>query len=105
MPLDAHALRLEIRKVYSQIASDPKKGYHFPTGADYAAERLGYRREELAELPATITPSFASLGNPLAMGLPLPGDTVVDIGAVRATRIPSSPPVTWGPRASCSPWT
>jgi hypothetical protein len=41
MPLDAHALRLEIRKVYSQIASDPKKGYHFPTGADYAAESRG----------------------------------------------------------------
>src|SRR4030095_2374137 len=78
-----------------------KKGYHFPTGADYAAERLGYRREELAELPATVTPSFASLGNPLAMGLPLPRDTVVDIGAGRATRIPPPPPVTWahGPRA------
>ena len=61
MPLDAQALRLEIRKVYSQVATEPKKGYHFHTGPDYAAERLGYRWEDLAELPATITASFAGV--------------------------------------------
>ena len=85
MPLDAQALRLEIRKLYSQVATEPKKGYHFHTGPDYAAERLGYRWEDLATLPPTITASFAGAGNPLAMGLPLPGDTVVDIGAGSGT--------------------
>jgi SAM-dependent methyltransferase len=81
MPVDAQALRQAIRKVYSQVADDPKKGYHFHTGPDYAAERLGYFPEELAELPGTVTASFAGVGNPLAMGFPRPGDTVVDIGA------------------------
>ena len=85
MPLDAQALRLEIRKLYSQVATEPKKGYHFHTGPDYAAERLGYRWEDLAELPATITASFAGVGNPLDMGRPLPGDTVVDVGAGSGT--------------------
>ena len=81
MPLDARALHLEIRKVYSQVADDPKKGYPFHTGPDYAAERLGYLPEELAELPGAVTASFAGVGNPLAMARPRQGDAVVDIGA------------------------
>ena len=42
MPLNAQVLRVEIQKVYSQVLDDPKKGYHFHTGPDYAVERLGY---------------------------------------------------------------
>lgn len=81
MPLNAEMLREEIQKVYSRVIDDPKKGYHFHTGPDYAAERLGYIREELAELPGTVTAPFAGVGNPLAMGRPRQGETVVDIGA------------------------
>lgn len=81
MPLDTQLLREEIQKVYSEVVRDPKKGYHFHTGPDYAAERLGYAREELAELPDSVTAPFAGVGNPLAMGRPRPGETVVDIGA------------------------
>jgi arsenite methyltransferase len=81
MPLNAEGLREEIRKVYSRVIDDPKKGYHFHTGPDYAAERLGYIREELAELPGTVTAPFAGVGNPLVMGRPRQGETVVDIGA------------------------
>jgi arsenite methyltransferase len=81
MPLNAQVLRVEIQKVYSQVLDDPKKGYHFHTGPDYAVERLGYVPEELAELPGTVTAPFAGVGNPLAMGRPRQGETVVDIGA------------------------
>lgn len=81
MPLDTQLLREEIQKVYSEVVRDPKKGYHFHTGPDYAAERLGYAGEELAELPDSVTAPFAGVGNPLAMGRPRPGETVVDIGA------------------------
>jgi arsenite methyltransferase len=81
MPLNAQVLRVEIQKVYSQVLDDPKKGYHFHTGPDYAVERLGYVPEELAELPGTVTAPFAGVGNPLAMGRPQQGETVVDIGA------------------------
>ncbi len=81
MPLDTARLRKEIQKVYSEVVRDPKKGYHFHTGPEYAAERLGYAREELAELPDTVTAPFAGVGNPLGMGRPRPGERVVDIGA------------------------
>jgi arsenite methyltransferase len=81
MALDAVRLQEEISKVYSEVARDPKKGYHFHTGPDYATERLGYSREALAELPDAVTAPFAGVGNPLAAGAPRPGDTIVDIGA------------------------
>lgn len=81
MPLDTTQLRTEIQRVYSEVVRDPKKGYHFHTGPEYAADRLGYSRDELAELPDSVTGPFAGVGNPLAMGWPSPGETVVDIGA------------------------
>jgi SAM-dependent methyltransferase len=81
MPIDVVKLRREIQRVYSEVVGDPKKGYHFHTGADYAAERLGYSRRELAELPDSVTAPFAGVGNPLSAGRPRPGEVVVDIGA------------------------
>ena len=81
MALDTSLLRDEIRKVYSEVVNDPKKGYHFHTGPEYAVELLGYSRSALAELPDSVTAPFAGIGNPLSMGLPQPGETVVDIGA------------------------
>jgi arsenite methyltransferase len=74
-------LREEIKKVYSEVVRDPKKGYHFHTGPQYAVERLGYRPEHLADLPDSVTAPFAGVGNPLGMGMARPADTVVDIGA------------------------
>src|SRR5712691_3941769 len=81
MPLDTSQLRLEIQKVYSEVVRDPKRGYHFHTGPEYAVERLGYPRKAVAKLPDSVTAPFAGVGNPLSMGLPTPGATVVDIGA------------------------
>ena len=81
MPVDPGQLRSAIQDVYSEVVRDPKKGYHFHTGADYAVERLGYSAAELAELPESITAPFAGVGNPLSLGRPRPGDVVVDIGA------------------------
>ena len=81
MAVDTARLREEISKVYSEVVRDPKKGYHFHTGPEYAIERLGYSREALAELPDAVTAPFAGVGNPLAMGAPRAGDTVLDIGA------------------------
>jgi len=81
MPVDANQLRVEIQKVYSEVVHDPKKGYHFHTGPEYAAERLGYSAAALAELPDSVAGPFAGVGNPLSMGMPARGATVVDIGA------------------------
>jgi len=81
MAVDTSLLRDEIRKVYGEVVRDPKKGYHFHTGPEYAVERLGYSRAALAGLPDAVTAPFAGVGNPLSMGLPGRGQTVVDIGA------------------------
>ncbi len=81
MPVDTAVLRAEIQRVYAEVARDPKKGYHFHTGPEYAVERLGYVAAELAELDDAVTGPFAGVGNPLSMGRPAPGETVVDIGA------------------------
>ena len=81
MTIDATRLREEIRKVYTDVARDPKQGYHFHTGPEYAAGMLGYAREDLHDLPESVTASFAGVGNPLSMGRPAPGAVVVDIGA------------------------
>lgn len=81
MPVDTAELRRAVERMYTEVVNDPKKGYHFHTGPDYAVERLGYRREELAGLPDGVTAPFAGVGNPLSLGRPRPGETVVDIGA------------------------
>lgn len=81
MALDTVFLRDEIQRIYSEVVCDPKKGYHFHTGPEHAADRLGYSRSALAELPDSVTAPFAGVGNPLSMGPPQPGQTVVDIGA------------------------
>jgi arsenite methyltransferase len=81
MPVDAERLREEVRKVYSDVVRDPKKGYHFHTGPEYAAERLGYTFEALADLPDSVTSAFAGVGNPLSMGQPQRGQTILDLGA------------------------
>jgi SAM-dependent methyltransferase len=81
MPVDRHELRDAIQRVYSEVVHDPKRGYHFHTGPEYAAERLGYSPAALRELPGQVTAPFAGVGNPLALGRPRPGETVVDIGA------------------------
>lgn len=79
--VDQTGLRDAIKRVYTEVANDPKKGYHFHTGPDYAVDRLGYSRGMLAELPDSVTGPFAGVGNPLSLGLPAPGAAVVDIGA------------------------
>lgn len=81
MPVDVMELRRAIERVYTEVVNDPKKGYHFHTGPEYAVERLGYVRYELADLPDGVTAPFAGVGNPLSLGRPRSGETVVDIGA------------------------
>jgi SAM-dependent methyltransferase len=78
---DPNELRDAIQRVYGELVDDPKRGYHFHTGPEYAAERLGYSPAALAELPGSVTAPFAGVGNPLALGTPRQGETVVDIGA------------------------
>lgn len=75
---DVASLREGVRAVYTRVATDPTGDFHFHRGLDYAVEQLGYDRSELAALPRTTTERFAGVGNPLAMGAPTRGETVLD---------------------------
>ncbi len=78
--LDTRRLRDEIQSIYARVAADPGGEFHFHRGPDYAAELLGYDRDELAELPVESTASFAGVANPHRMGPIGEGASVLDIG-------------------------
>ena len=78
--LDLEGLRCEIRKEYSEVASNPDRGFHFHTGRPLAT-MLAYRAEWIESAPAASLASFAGTGNPFIAGDLGPGERVVDIGA------------------------
>jgi arsenite methyltransferase len=75
---DVDRLREEILRTYTRLARAPEGDFHFHRGPDYAADRLGYDRAELALLPPACTERFAGVGNPLLIGPVHPGETVLD---------------------------
>src|ERR1700757_3745812 len=83
--IDAQAVRTEVSRVYSRVASDPDGDFHFHRGPAYAVEFLGYDPAELAALPSECTASFAGIANPHAIAPILLGETVLDIGCGAAT--------------------
>src|SRR6202158_320243 len=83
--LDTLVLRSEVSKVYSRVATDPDGDFHFHRGPAYAADLLGYDRDELAALPKECTASFAGIANPHAIAPIVQGETVLDIGCGAGT--------------------
>lgn len=83
--LDVARLRAEVHAMYSRVAAEPDGEFHFHRGPDYAAERLGYDRAELAKLPDAVTASFAGIGNPHLIQPLAPGETVLDMGCGAGT--------------------
>lgn len=78
--LDTRRLRAEIQWIYARVAHEPAGDFHFHRGPGYAAEFLGYDRDELARLPAESTASFAGIANPMRLGELAEGCTAVDVG-------------------------
>lgn len=78
---DVGELRRQVGDTYTRVAESPDGDFHFHRGPDYAAELLGYDRDELATLPAACTASFAGVANPLAIAPIHEGDVVLDVGS------------------------
>ncbi len=57
----------------------PAQEQKFPVGPD-SAKALGYDAGEVDALPASVTESFCGVGNPISLGVPDPGQTVLDLG-------------------------
>ena len=83
--LDVARLRAEVQSMYTRVAADPAGEFHFHRGPQYAAERLGYDASALARLPASVTASFAGIGNPHLIRPLEPGATVLDMGCGAGT--------------------
>ena len=83
--LDTARLRAEVQSMYTRVATEPGGEYHFHRGPAYAAERLGYDPAELARLPASVTASFAGVGNPHLVRPLDAGATVLDLGCGAGT--------------------
>jgi SAM-dependent methyltransferase len=78
------AIHRAVRDMYSAVAREPGRQFHFPTGRA-ACERLGYPAERLAALPPAALESFAGVGYPFAAGVIREGDRVLDVGAGSGT--------------------
>jgi SAM-dependent methyltransferase len=79
-PVDAAALREEVKKKYRDVAVKPHDTYHFHTGRPLAA-RLGYDAKAVNALPDEAVESFAGVANPFSLRDLEPGERVVDLGA------------------------
>ena len=78
--LDIRDLERRVKEMYREVAEEPFKGFHFETGRALA-ERLGYPRAELEEIPAEAIHSFAGVGYYFDLARIQPGDSVVDLGS------------------------
>jgi arsenite methyltransferase len=79
-PVDAAALREEVKKKYRDVAIRPHDTYHFHTGRPLAA-RLGYDVKAVGALPDEAVESFAGVANPFSLRDLKPGERVVDLGS------------------------
>jgi arsenite methyltransferase len=79
-PVDAAALREEVKKKYRDVAVRPHDPYHFHTGRPLAA-RLGYDSKAVDALPDEAVESFAGVANPFSLRDLQPGERVIDLGS------------------------
>jgi arsenite methyltransferase len=80
VPVDAAALREEVKTKYRDVAVNPHGAFHFHTGRPLA-HRLGYQDAIVHDLPDSAVEAFAGVGNPFSLGGMTPGERVLDLGS------------------------
>ena len=75
-----------VQDMYTEVASCPAQGFHFPTGRA-ACEYVGYSAEELDAISTTAIESFAGVGYPFKANVIRSGHTVLDVGSGSGTDI------------------
>jgi len=80
LPVDAVALREEVKSKYRDVATNPQGKFHFHTGRPLA-RRLGYDEAVVAGMPDSAVESFAGVGNPFSLATLKAGERVIDLGS------------------------
>ena len=80
LPVDAVALRNEVKAKYRDVAVNPHGIFHFHTGRPLA-RRLGYDESVVGRMSESAIEAFAGVGNPFSQGSLKPGERVVDLGS------------------------
>ena len=78
--IDVGCLRQALQEQYTEVAVNPKRGFHFHTGR-HLPRMLEYPDEWLTGIPESAIESFAGTGNPFSLGELRSGQRVVDVGA------------------------
>jgi len=78
--VDASELEQKVKKMYSDVALNPKGDYHFEMGRGLA-EKLGYQKNDLDHIPAAAIDSFAGVGYYFDMAAIKEGEQVLDLGS------------------------
>lgn len=78
--LDTVELELKVKKMYSDVALNPQGEYHFEMGRALA-EKLGYKKTDLDQIPAAAIDSFAGVGYYFDLANLKEGDYVLDLGS------------------------
>jgi arsenite methyltransferase len=73
-----------VRKMYTDVAREPERGFHFPTGRA-ACEFEGYAPQLLDRIPAGAVASFAGVNCPFVAEVIRDGDVVLDVGSGSGT--------------------
>jgi len=78
--MDPEQIREELFRRYAAVAREPEGKFRYPTGRA-SVERLGYRADLVALVPAAVIDRFVGVGNPFSLGEPSAGWRVVDVGS------------------------
>lgn len=78
--VDTAELEQKVKKMYRDVALNPKDKYHFEMGRGLA-EKLGYEKSELDRIPAAAIESFAGVGYYFDLADLKEGEHVLDLGS------------------------
>jgi ubiquinone/menaquinone biosynthesis C-methylase UbiE len=78
--VDAADLEQKVKKMYREVALNPKGEYHFEMGRELA-EKLGYETQDLDSIPAASIESFAGVGYYFDLANLKEGEHVLDLGS------------------------
>src|SRR6476660_6308299 len=78
--VNASELEQKVKKMYSDVALNPKGEYHFEMGRGLA-EKLGYEKNDLDSIPAAAIDSFAGVGYYFDLANIKAGEQVLDMGS------------------------